>query len=47
MEHTTNLDVFLWGIIGLMGSTMTTFLILGWLKGMYWERQLKLKRRHR
>jgi hypothetical protein len=47
METTTTLDVLLWSVIGFTGSSMTAFLILGWLKGMYWQRELKLKRRHR
>jgi hypothetical protein len=47
MDQTTTLDGLLWSIIGFAGSSMTAFLILGWLKGMYWDRELKLKRRHR
>ena len=47
MDHTTTLDAFLWSVIGLMGSSMTALLVLGWAKGRYWERQLKLKRRHK
>jgi hypothetical protein len=46
MEQTTTIEPLLWSIIGFAGSGVATFLLLGWLKGMHWEREMKMKRRH-
>lgn len=47
MEHTQSSDTLLWWITGFVVTIMATLLVLGWLKGMYWERQLKIKKRYR
>lgn len=46
MEYTGTLDTFLWAVVGLAASLMTAFLILGWLKGLFWEKEMRFKRRH-
>lgn len=46
MEHKTTLDAFLWCLVGLIGSGMAAFLILGWLKGLFWEKEMRMRRRH-
>lgn len=43
MKHTITLDVLLWCFTGIIFSLMVGFLLMGWLKGLYWERQVKMK----
>lgn len=44
--QTSILDKILWSLVYVAGSVALAFVVLGWLKGMYWENQLKLKKRH-
>lgn len=46
MEHTL-LDSVLKYFAGTAGVVMIGVLLVGWFKGLYWEQQLKTKRRHR
>ncbi len=47
MQYTSTLNQILWCLVYVAGSLTLAVLLLGWLKGMYWEQQLKLKKRHR
>ncbi len=47
MEHTQTTDTLLWCLTGFIVSIMATFLILGWLKGLHWEKERELKKRYR
>lgn len=47
MEQTQSSDTLLWFITGLVITIMASTLIIGWLKGMHWERELKIKKRYR
>lgn len=46
MENTNSFETFLWFVVGFIGSGMAALLIIGWLKGMHWQREMKTKRRH-
>lgn len=46
MIHTSTLDVLLRWFAGSALILMIGFLCFGWVKGIYWEQEMKLKRRH-
>ncbi len=45
--QTNFLETLLWIIAGIVTAAMTVIITLGWFKGVFWEQQLKEKRRHR
>lgn len=45
MENTTFTDGLLWLIVGLVGSGMAAVLVIGWYKGMNWDKELKRRQR--
>lgn len=45
MESTTSFETFLWLLTGFIGSGMAAFLIIGWLKGNQWQREIKMRKR--
>ncbi|MCB0699094.1 MAG: hypothetical protein H6551_04575 [Chitinophagales bacterium] len=45
MEDTNTLETLLWLLVALIGSGMTAVLVVGWLKGANWQREMKMKRR--
>lgn len=47
MQTSNTVETILWCFAGLIGSSMMIILTLGWFKGVFWEQQLKMKRRNR
>jgi hypothetical protein len=47
MELNGTLQVILECFAAICGMGIIAFLVFGWLKGMYWETQLKNKRRYK
>jgi hypothetical protein len=45
MESTNTFETFLWFLAGFISSGMIAFLVLGWLKGNQWQREMKMRRR--
>jgi len=45
--QTSFLETLLWIVAGAITVGMTIVLTLGWFKGVFWEQQLKERRRHR
>ena len=45
MENTHTIDAILWFTAGIITSGMIAFLLHGWWKGNYWDREMKLKKR--
>lgn len=46
MESTNTLETFLWFFAGLIACGMIAVLMLGWMKGNNWQREMKAKKRH-
>jgi uncharacterized membrane protein len=47
MHTNFTIDTFLWCLVVLIGFGMLAFLILGLLKGLYWEREVKMRMKRR
>lgn len=45
MESTNTLETILWLLTGFIGSCMAAFLIIGWVKGNHWQREMKMRKR--
>ncbi len=45
MENTTVLDGVLWLLVGVVACSMAAVLVIGWYKGMNWEKDLKKRQR--
>lgn len=46
MESTNTFETFLWFLAGFISSGMIAFLVLGWMKGHQWQRELRTRKRH-
>jgi|GEM_PF-2422901 len=45
MESTNTLETFLWFLAGLITSGMIAVLMVGWMKGNNWQREMKARKR--
>lgn len=45
MQTSNTLETLLWIVAGLVTAGMTLVLAVGWFKGVFWEQQLKAKRK--
>ncbi|MBA3830046.1 MAG: hypothetical protein H0X33_13985 [Taibaiella sp.] len=47
MTTTNTFDLVLKAIWIISITSICAFLVYGWVKGMYWEKEMKMRRRHR
>lgn len=45
MESTNTSETLLWLLTAMIAAGMVSVLVIGWLKGMHWQKELKLRRR--
>lgn len=46
MENTNISEIILWLLTGLIACAMIAVLSMGWLKGFFWQREMKMRKRH-
>jgi hypothetical protein len=46
MQSSDSLEIMLWGIAGVVAASMAIVLALGWFKGVFWEQEIKTRKRH-
>lgn len=46
MQTSNTLETLLWCVAGLVSAGMVLVLTLGWFKGVFWEQELKTRRRN-
>lgn len=47
MQSSNSLETLLWCVAGLVSASMLLVLTLGWFKGVFWEQELKSRKRQR
>jgi len=47
MQYTSIFEILLKCLVTICGLVIIGFLTFGWIKGLYWDTQLKNKRRYK
>lgn len=46
MVLTITLDSFLWAMVSVAAIAVVAFLAIGWIKGLVWEKEMRMRRKH-
>lgn len=46
MILTITQDSFLWALVSMAAIAVIAFLVIGWLKGLFWEKEMRMRRKH-
>lgn len=46
MILTITQDSFLWALVSVAAIAVIAFLVIGWLKGLFWEKEMRMRRKH-
>lgn len=45
MESAIIFETLLWLLVGIVATGMSVVLVIGWLKGVQWQKEMQLKKR--